>query len=226
MRQVSGSAVTGGCRLALRGARYPPARGVSLLSQLILSIGTGSRTASGHPKRSGCSLAPPWGHRGAGGTPGSFLHAAASGWAAGRGAIRDPWPNLTPGSREGGRRESRTEARREESQEERKASKRKGKQESQSTGNWAGRAWWSSGGWRTLDPSPAHTQYWTLNQELAQHRCGEYPAARRDTRTAGTAVHPHAQQHPRPVQHDSAAGIFIGPRALAPPLPPQAPARD
>lgn len=95
MRQVSGSAVTGGCRLALRGARCPPARGVSLLSQLILSMGTGSWAAPGHPNQPGCGLAPPWGHRGAGGTPGSFLHAAASGQAAGRGAVRDPQTNPT-----------------------------------------------------------------------------------------------------------------------------------
>lgn len=117
MRQVSGSAVTGGCRLALRGARCPPARGVSLLSQLILSMGTRSRTAPGHPNRSGRGLAPPWGHRAAGAMPGSFLHAAARGRAAGRGAVRDPQTNLTSSSREGGRRESR----REESQEERQA---------------------------------------------------------------------------------------------------------
>lgn len=50
MRQVSGSAVTGLCRLALRGARCPAARGFSLLSQLILSIGA---AGDGHGQRRG-----------------------------------------------------------------------------------------------------------------------------------------------------------------------------
>lgn len=90
-----------------------------------------------------------------------------------RGCQRPPAQPHTPGSREGGRWETWRKARREASQKERKASKWKGRQESQSTGNWAGRACWSSDGRRTLDPSPAHTQYWTLNREPAQHGCGE-----------------------------------------------------
>lgn len=56
MRQVSGSAVTGLCRLALRGARCPAARGFSLLSQLILSIG---RVRDGHGQRRGTPWARP-----------------------------------------------------------------------------------------------------------------------------------------------------------------------